>query len=132
MASPLDLATGRPGTVARATAPTYATGSVRSTDGTTIGYRRVGTGPGVVVVHGAMGSAQSHVQLAEALADSFTVYLIVAPRLLLIAWNTTCTATRRRRLPGQAGTRCRENSGTVRARSRGSPGPAGPGPRAPR
>ncbi len=53
----------------------YATGSVISKDGTTIGYRQLGHGPGVVVLHGAMESAQSHMQLAEGLADAFTVYL---------------------------------------------------------
>lgn len=53
----------------------YATGSVVSRDGTTIGYRRLGQGPGLVVLHGAMESAQSHLQLAEALADTYTVYL---------------------------------------------------------
>jgi pimeloyl-ACP methyl ester carboxylesterase len=52
-----------------------ATGAVLSTDGTTIGYRRLGDGPGLVVLHGAMESSGSHLQLAEALADSFTVYL---------------------------------------------------------
>ena len=52
-----------------------ATDSVTSRDGTTIGYRRVGDGPGLVVLHGAMESSGSHLQLAEALADSFTVYL---------------------------------------------------------
>ena len=51
------------------------TGSVISKDGTTIGYRKLGRGPGLVVLHGAMESAQSHLQLAEALADDFTVYL---------------------------------------------------------
>ena len=50
-------------------------GSVISKDGTTIGYRQLGAGPGLVVLHGAMESAQSHLQLAEALADTFTVYL---------------------------------------------------------
>jgi pimeloyl-ACP methyl ester carboxylesterase len=53
----------------------YTSGSVTSNDGTTIGYRQLGHGPGVVVVHGAMESAQSHMQLAEFLASSFTVYL---------------------------------------------------------
>lgn len=53
----------------------YALGSVTSRDGTTIGYRQLGQGPGVVVLHGAMESAQSHMQLAAALADAFTVYL---------------------------------------------------------
>ncbi|HEX9096814.1 MAG TPA: alpha/beta hydrolase [Candidatus Dormibacteraeota bacterium] len=52
-----------------------ATGSVVSKDGTTIGYRQLGRGPGLVVLHGAMESAQSHMQLAEALADAYTVYL---------------------------------------------------------
>jgi len=53
----------------------YARGSVVSRDGTTIGYRQLGQGPGLVVLHGAMESAQSHLQLAEALADAYTVYL---------------------------------------------------------
>src|ERR1700730_11268047 len=53
----------------------YLTGSVASRDGTTISYRQLGDGPGVVVLHGAMESARSHVQLAEALANSFTVFL---------------------------------------------------------
>jgi pimeloyl-ACP methyl ester carboxylesterase len=51
------------------------TGSVTSADGTTIGYRRLGDGPGLVVLHGAMESGRSHLQLAQALAATFTVYL---------------------------------------------------------
>jgi pimeloyl-ACP methyl ester carboxylesterase len=50
-----------------------STDSVMSADGTTIGYRRLGHGPGVVLVHGTMSSGQNHIQLAEALADIFTV-----------------------------------------------------------
>jgi pimeloyl-ACP methyl ester carboxylesterase len=53
----------------------YTTGSVTSQDGTTIGYRQLGHGPEIVALHGAMESAKSHMQLAEALAGSFTVYL---------------------------------------------------------
>lgn len=53
----------------------YTTGYVTSRDGTTIGYRQLGHGPGVVLLHGAMESAQSHMQLAAALADAFTVYV---------------------------------------------------------
>ncbi len=53
----------------------FVTGSVISRDGTSIGYRHLGQGPGVVVLHGAAESAQSHIQLAEALADAFTVYV---------------------------------------------------------
>jgi len=53
----------------------YTTSSVISADGTTIGYRQLGHGPGVVLLHGGFESAQSHMQLAEALADAFTIYL---------------------------------------------------------
>ncbi|TMF20994.1 MAG: alpha/beta hydrolase [Chloroflexi bacterium] len=53
----------------------YSTGSVVSKDGTIIGYRQVGHGPAVILLHGAMESAQSHMQVAEALADRFTIYL---------------------------------------------------------
>jgi hypothetical protein len=48
---------------------------VVSADGTTIGYRQLGGGPGIVVLHGSMSSGYYHLQLAEALADAFTVYL---------------------------------------------------------
>ncbi len=53
----------------------YTTAVVISKDQTRISYRQMGHGPGLVVLHGAMESAQSHMQLAEALADQFTVYL---------------------------------------------------------
>jgi len=56
-------------------ARTAVTGSITSKDGTNIGYRQLGHGPGVVLLHGIMESAQSHIQLAEGLADTFTVYL---------------------------------------------------------
>ena len=48
---------------------------VTSTDGTTIGYRQMGQGPGLVILHGSMSTGYNHVQLAERLADRFTVYL---------------------------------------------------------
>ena len=51
------------------------TGFVTSKDGVTIGYRQLGHGPGVVLLHGMMSSGQNHMQLAEALADAFTVYV---------------------------------------------------------
>ena len=50
------------------------TRSFTSTDGTTIGYRQLGHGPGVVLLHGAMESSRSHLELAEALAACYTVY----------------------------------------------------------
>ena len=53
----------------------YTTGAVTSKDGTTIGYRQLGRGPALILLHGSMESAQSHMQLAQALADAFTVYL---------------------------------------------------------
>ena len=59
----------------RAAQEPFTTGSVISQDGTTIGYRQLGHGPGVVLLHGAFESAQSHMQLAEALADTYTVTL---------------------------------------------------------
>jgi pimeloyl-ACP methyl ester carboxylesterase len=57
------------------TASSALTGTVTSKDGTTIGYRQLGHGPGLVLLHGIMESAQSHTQLAEELARDFTVYL---------------------------------------------------------
>jgi pimeloyl-ACP methyl ester carboxylesterase len=53
----------------------FTTGEVTSRDGTRIGYRQVGRGPGLVLLHGSMQSAASHTVLATALADAFTVYL---------------------------------------------------------
>lgn len=58
-----------------ASAPNYQTGSVTSKDGTLIRYRQIGSGPAVVVLHGAMESAGSHMLLAEGLASDYTVYL---------------------------------------------------------
>jgi pimeloyl-ACP methyl ester carboxylesterase len=48
---------------------------VVSADGTTIGFRRIGSGPPLLVLHGAMQSALSQRDLARALADRFTVVL---------------------------------------------------------
>src|SRR5574337_1488891 len=53
----------------------YTTDSVISADGTSIGYRQYGQGPGIVLVQGAMGSVQNFSILAEALSESFTVYV---------------------------------------------------------
>src|SRR5260221_3036807 len=62
----------------QATAPARehdTTGSVTSADGTTIGYRQLGHGPGVLLLHGTASSGYNHIQLAAALADAFTVYV---------------------------------------------------------
>ena len=51
------------------------TGLVTSKDGTDIGYYQIGRGPGLVLVQGAIGLAKNFLQLGEALADTFTVYI---------------------------------------------------------
>lgn len=52
----------------------YGKGEVRSADGTTIGYRRWGDGPALILLHGGMLASQHLTRLAEALAGDFTVY----------------------------------------------------------
>jgi pimeloyl-ACP methyl ester carboxylesterase len=49
--------------------------TVVSTDGATISYREIGEGPAVVLLHGALQSAQSFSQLAEMLSTSFRAYV---------------------------------------------------------
>ena len=49
--------------------------SVASPDGTTIGYRQLGTGPGLVLVHGGGQSSQNFMRLAAALSDAHTVLI---------------------------------------------------------
>jgi pimeloyl-ACP methyl ester carboxylesterase len=51
------------------------TGQVSSADGTLIGYRQVGYGPGLVILHGGMRASQHYLRLGEALASAFTVYI---------------------------------------------------------
>ena len=53
----------------------YVTDAVRSEDGTTIGYRQFGDGPGLLLVHGGMQTSHNFMKLAELLADAFTVYV---------------------------------------------------------
>ncbi len=53
----------------------YTTGFVTSKDHISVGYRQLGQGPGVMLLHGSMSSAHNHMQLAQALADVFTVYV---------------------------------------------------------
>ncbi|WP_246675372.1 alpha/beta hydrolase [Mesorhizobium sp. B2-3-4] len=56
-------------------AKNYSTGSVTSRDGTVIGYRRMGSGPGLILLHGGMQAAQNLMKLAAALSDAFAVYV---------------------------------------------------------
>jgi pimeloyl-ACP methyl ester carboxylesterase len=51
-------------------------GAVKSADGTTIGYRRLGSGPGVVLLSGGYLAAQHYMRLAGALSDAFTAYVV--------------------------------------------------------
>jgi pimeloyl-ACP methyl ester carboxylesterase len=53
----------------------WTTNHVASRDGTAIGYRQIGTGPGLVLLAGAMQSSRNFTQLGELLADRFTLYL---------------------------------------------------------
>ena len=50
-------------------------GEVRSADGTTLAYQRVGAGPAVVLLHGAGQSSGNLTRLAGALSGAFTVYV---------------------------------------------------------
>lgn len=49
------------------------TATVPSADGTVIGYRRQGSGPGLVLVQGSMGTAENFRELAAELAPYFCV-----------------------------------------------------------
>lgn len=49
---------------------------VESDDGTQIGYRAVGEGPAIVLIHGGGATSYILTRLAMALSDRFTVYLL--------------------------------------------------------
>ena len=53
----------------------YITDHVISRDGIKIGYRQLGTGPGLILVHGGMMYSQNFMELATCLSDKFTVYV---------------------------------------------------------
>jgi pimeloyl-ACP methyl ester carboxylesterase len=53
----------------------YTKGSVTSEDGTIIGYRQMGSGPGLILMHGDIGASQHFMGLANALTDVFTVFI---------------------------------------------------------
>jgi pimeloyl-ACP methyl ester carboxylesterase len=52
-----------------------STDSVTSFDGTVIGYRQMGAGPGLILVHGGMQSSQNLMKLGAALSGTFTVFI---------------------------------------------------------
>ncbi len=51
----------------------YIKRSARSKDGTTIGFRQLGRGPAIVILHGGALASQHYMKLGSALADTFTV-----------------------------------------------------------
>ncbi len=53
----------------------FSTSQLISADGTTIGYRQIGHGPGLVIMHGALRSSLHYQRLASTLADRCTVYI---------------------------------------------------------
>jgi pimeloyl-ACP methyl ester carboxylesterase len=55
--------------------PQYSKKAVTSKDGTTIGFRQLGQGPGVVILHGGALGSQHYMKLGGALANQFSVYI---------------------------------------------------------
>ena len=53
----------------------YIIGSVISKDGTKIGYRQLGEGSGLILIHGPLSSSQNIMKLASELSRKFTVYV---------------------------------------------------------
>src|SRR6266498_1892687 len=60
---------------ANVTSAPFSTGQVTLADGTIIGYRQIGHGPGLIVVHGGARASHHYLRLAELLSDSYAVYL---------------------------------------------------------
>src|SRR5674536_392631 len=54
---------------------TFTSSSVTSSDGTIIGYRQLGSGSGIILVHGGASASQSYMKLGALLSDTFTVYI---------------------------------------------------------
>lgn len=50
--------------------------TVRSKDGTSIGFVRIGTGPSLVIVHGSITTGDAYLQFANILAKKFTCYVM--------------------------------------------------------
>lgn len=53
----------------------YTTDSVTSKDGTIIGYRQMGNGPGIILLHGGVNASQNLMKLGTMLSDEFTVFI---------------------------------------------------------
>jgi pimeloyl-ACP methyl ester carboxylesterase len=55
---------------------TFHQSTVTSPDGTTIGYKSIGKGPGIILVHGVLSDSEDLTALAYELSDSFMLHLI--------------------------------------------------------
>jgi pimeloyl-ACP methyl ester carboxylesterase len=53
----------------------FIPGNVISADGTGIGYRQMGKGPGLLLVHGGLMTAQNFMELGKFLSTDYTVYI---------------------------------------------------------
>lgn len=53
----------------------FSTAFLTAGDGTPIGYRQIGEGPGLILVHGGLQSSLNFTTLAKALSANFTVYV---------------------------------------------------------
>ena len=53
----------------------YTKGFVTSKDGTTIGYRQMGSGPSIILLHGGVNASQNLMKLGTLLSDEYTVYI---------------------------------------------------------
>ena len=53
----------------------YKKDFVISKDGTNIGYRQMGSGPGLILLHGGVNASQHLMRLGTLLSDKFTVYI---------------------------------------------------------
>ena len=53
----------------------YTKGFTTSKDGTKIGYRQMGSGPGIILLHGGVNASQNLMKLGTLLSDEFTIYI---------------------------------------------------------
>jgi pimeloyl-ACP methyl ester carboxylesterase len=53
----------------------YKRAFVKSVDGTEIGYRQMGNGPGIILLHGGANASQHFMELGKHLSDEFTIYI---------------------------------------------------------
>ncbi|MBO0958461.1 alpha/beta hydrolase [Neobacillus sp. MM2021_6] len=54
----------------------FAKDTVQSLDRTTIGYRYLGKGPGILIIHGALCDSKDYIRLAKHLSQNFSVYIM--------------------------------------------------------